>query len=118
MKVFEYLDRISQVHKLVRERRTGTPNEFAGRLGIGRTCLYDLIDELRSRGAPIRYSKSCRTFYYTEPFDVNIKCTFRPLAGAEMQDVTGGIKFFSAFFFPGLREMNFVNKSEAMPRCN
>jgi len=49
---------------------------------------------------------------------VNIKCTFRPLAGAEMQDVTGGMKFFSAFFFPGLREMNFVNKSEAMPRCN
>ena len=55
MKVFEYLDRISMMHKLVSRQVTGTPEEFAGKFGVSRTTLYELIDELRSRGAPIVY---------------------------------------------------------------
>ena len=63
MKVFEYLDRISMMHKLVLRQRTGTPEELARRLGVSRTSLYELIDELRSRGAPIAYSKSTKSFF-------------------------------------------------------
>ena len=37
MKVFEYLDRISMMHKLVSRQRTGTPEEFARKLGVSRT---------------------------------------------------------------------------------
>ena len=48
MKVFEYLDRISLMHKLVSRQKTGTPEEFARQLGVSRTSLYELIDELRN----------------------------------------------------------------------
>lgn len=99
MKVFEYLDRISRMHKLVLSRRTGTPCEFASRLGMSRTSLYEMIDELRSRGAPILYSKSSRTFYYSEPYDVSVTCSFRPLSTAEIKEVSGGVKFFSRVLF-------------------
>jgi predicted DNA-binding transcriptional regulator YafY len=99
MKVFEYLDRISLVHKLVSERSTGTPAEFARRLGIGRTCLYELIDELRSRGAPIVYSKSAKTFYYSEPFDIKIICSFKLLSTSEMENFCGGINLYSRVLF-------------------
>jgi biotin operon repressor len=99
MKLFEYLDRISRMHKLVLNRRTGSPCEFASRLGVSRTSLYEMIDELRSRGAPILYSKSSRTFYYSEPFDVTVNCTFRPLSQSEVKEVSGGAKVFPTILF-------------------
>jgi hypothetical protein len=91
MKVFEYLDRINRMHKLVFYKKTGTPSEFAGLLGVSRTTLYEMIDELRSRGAPIQYSKSQRTFFYDEPFEINISCSLRPLSQKEEKQFAGGI---------------------------
>jgi len=97
--MFEYIDRISIINKLISERRTGTPDEFAGRLGVGRSSLYEIIDELRSRGAPIEYSRRDHTFYYREPFDIRIMCSFRHLTLAEMENFSGGINYFITSFF-------------------
>jgi hypothetical protein len=99
MKVFEYLDRISKVHKLVSRRKTGTPEEFACQLGVSRTTLYELIDELRSRGAPIAYSKSSKTFFYRQPYDITVTCSLRPLTYAEIKENEGGAIFFSRILF-------------------
>ena len=99
MKVFEYLDRISMMHKLVTRQNTGTPEEFACQLGISRTTLYELIDELRSRGAPIAYSKSAKTFFYRQPYDIAVTCSLRPLTYNEIKENSGGIKIFSKILF-------------------
>ncbi|MCU0458361.1 MAG: HTH domain-containing protein [Bacteroidales bacterium] len=100
MKVFEYLDRINKMHKMVTYQQTGTPAEFAGFLGVSRTTLYEMIDELRSRGAPIHYSKSQRTFFYENPFEINVSCSLRPLTSHEEKIITGGT-FKVEFFFSG-----------------
>lgn len=105
MKLFEYLDRISKMHKLVFFRKTGTPSEFADILGVSRTTLYEMIDELRSRGAPIQYSKSLRTFYYKEPYEINISCTLRPLKHTEDIIISGGMKTIQSTFFPDANEI-------------
>ncbi len=99
MKVFEYLDRISTMHKLVSRRKTGTPQEFADQLGVSRTSLYELIDELRSRGAPIVYSKSARTFFYQQPYDIAITCSLKPLTYNEQKENSGGAMFFFKILF-------------------
>jgi biotin operon repressor len=99
MKVFEYLDRISMMHKLVSRQRTGTPEEFARQLGVSRTSLYELIDELRSRGAPIAYSKSAKTFFYRQPYDIAVTCLLRPLTYTEEKENAGGINIFSKILF-------------------
>jgi len=99
MKIFEYLDRIGKMHKLVQRRRTGTPEEFARQLGVSRTSLYELIDELRSRGAPISYSKAAKTYYYTEPFDISVTCSLRPMTYLEEKQVSGGNIFDKILFF-------------------
>jgi len=99
MKVFEYLDRISMMHKLVSRQITGTPEEFARQLGVSRTSLYELIDELRSRGAPIAYSKSAKTFYYRQPYDIAITCSLRPLTYVEEKENSGGTKLFPRILF-------------------
>jgi predicted DNA-binding transcriptional regulator YafY len=99
MKVFEYLDRISMMHKLVLRQKTGTPEEFARQLGVSRTSLYELLDELRSRGAPISYSKSARTFFYRTPYDIAISCTLRPLTYNEEKNSIGGRIISSKILF-------------------
>lgn len=99
MKVFEYLDRISMMHKLVSRQRTGTPEEFASQLGVSRTSLYELIDELRSRGVPIAYNKSTRTFYYRQPYDIMVTCSLRPMTIDEEKENSGGINIFPKILF-------------------
>jgi predicted DNA-binding transcriptional regulator YafY len=99
MKVFEYLDRISMMHKLVMRQKTGTPEEFARQMNISRTTLYELIDELRSRGVPIAYSKSAKTFFYRQPYDIAVTCSLRPLTLNEEKENSGGIKIFSKILF-------------------
>jgi sugar-specific transcriptional regulator TrmB len=99
MKVFEYLDRISKMHKLVMRRKTGTPEEFAHQLGVSRTSLYELLDEMKSRGAPIEYSKSSRTFYYQEPFEISVTCSLRALSYNEEKELYGGYNYFRSVLF-------------------
>ena len=110
MKVFEYLDRISMMHKLVMRQRTGTPEEFARQLGVSRTSLYELIDELRSRGVPIAYSKSAKTFFYRQPYDITVTCSLRPLTYKEEKESSGGINIFPKilFFRTLLSELSMV----------
>ena len=99
MKVFEYLDRISLLHKLVSGERTGTPEELARRIGVSRTTLYELIDELKSRGAPIEYSKSAKSFFYSQPYDIAVTCTLRPLNFIEEKENAGGVEIFFEILF-------------------
>jgi predicted DNA-binding transcriptional regulator YafY len=99
MKVFEYLDRISMMHKLVLRQKTGTPEEFANQLGVSRTSLYEMIDELRSRGVPLAYSKSAKTFFYRQPFDIDVSCSLRPLTFIEEKESTGGMIIFPKILF-------------------
>ncbi len=96
MKAFKQLDRIGRIGQLLEQRRTGTPLELAGRLGVSRTSLYELLDELRSRGAPILYSKSEQTFYLKEPYEISVRCIIRPIKKDEQKDLNGGE------FFPGI----------------
>lgn len=71
---FEKLsERINKAHKLILEEKTGTPEEFAEKLKIGRSQLYNLIDELKEYGAPIKYSKKMNSFYYSKPFELELK---------------------------------------------
>jgi predicted DNA-binding transcriptional regulator YafY len=113
MKVFEYLDRISMMHKLVSRQKTGTPEEFAGQLGVSRTSLYEMIDELKSRGAPITYSKSAKTFFYKQPYDIAVTCSLRPLTYEEEKKNVGGENIFPRilFFRTLLSELSFVTLS-------
>jgi predicted DNA-binding transcriptional regulator YafY len=98
------------MHKLVSRQKTGTPEEFAKQLGVSRTSLYELIDELRSRGVPIAYSKSAKTFFYRQPFDIAVTCSLRPLTCKEEKESSGGLNIFSRilFFRTLLSELSMV----------
>ena len=99
MKLFEFIDRLQTIHKLVEQQKTGTPEEFAERLGIKRSTLYSIIEELKSKDIPITYSRQLRSFYYEHPIIFNIGYSIESLSQKEMEEKNGG---FSVFFIPSI----------------
>ncbi|WP_293309193.1 HTH domain-containing protein [Pedobacter sp. UBA5917] len=93
MKLLEYIDRIKIIHKLIRESRTGTPENLAQRLSISTSRLYVVLDELKLMGAPIEYSRQLQTYYYTQAFEVNIRADFTVLKPQELMAVNAGFYF-------------------------
>jgi predicted DNA-binding transcriptional regulator YafY len=57
---------LEQIDSLLRRRDTGTPNQLAQKLGIGRATWFEWLEQLRADlGLPIAYDTAARTYYYT-----------------------------------------------------
>ena len=57
---------LEQMDYLIRIKGTGHPQQLAERLGISRRSVYNYIEFLKERGAPVAYSRSRTSFYYKE----------------------------------------------------
>jgi predicted DNA-binding transcriptional regulator YafY len=64
MSGLKYITRLERIDQFIRQERTGTAPEFAGRLEISVRQLYNLIEELKDLGLPIEYCRIRRTFFY------------------------------------------------------
>lgn len=64
MNLFNHLNKIEKLHTLIIEKQTGSSIQCANLLGIKRTSLYVLIDELSSLHFPVAYSRKHQSFYY------------------------------------------------------
>lgn len=73
MQIIKLLERIKKVHQLILEEKTGTPQEFADKLHISRSQLYNVLEILKEYNAPIKYSKKTNSFYYTKSFELELK---------------------------------------------
>ncbi|MCL2312498.1 MAG: HTH domain-containing protein [Firmicutes bacterium] len=79
MKVFEQIQQLQRIHQLIAAEQTGSPKEFAQKLGISPSRLYNILDELKSRGIPISYSRSAKKYFYNKDFQLDISCYFQNL---------------------------------------
>lgn len=66
MSLIKYIERISRIDSLIHRKATGTPEEFAERLGIRRSTLFQNLQELRDIGVGIKYSYERQTYFYTD----------------------------------------------------
>jgi biotin operon repressor len=102
MKVFELLDKMRIFNQLVEQGCTGAPDELAKQLGISRSALYAIIDELRARGVEVRYSRANQTFYYKNSVSLEIYFSVKGLKEideSEAKKITGGYKIFPSMLF-------------------
>jgi predicted DNA-binding transcriptional regulator YafY len=60
------LQRLIRLDHLIQYKSTGTPSDCALKIGISERSLYDYLKILKDMGAPIRFSRGRRTYYYTE----------------------------------------------------
>lgn len=68
----KYTERLKRADRLIRQECTGTPKEFANKLNISESHLYGFLDELKTMGLPLTYSKSKLTYLYTHPVTLHI----------------------------------------------
>ena len=68
----KHLSRIRQVHRTIKFKRSGTPEEFADKLGIAVSTLYKLLTDMRAMGAPIYYCHLEQCYAYYEPVDLQV----------------------------------------------
>lgn len=80
-----YLDRIKKINKLIKLQKTGTPAEFARRLNIGKRQLYNILDDLKIMGAPIKYCRKRETFFYQYEFDLQIYYSIKILKNGDIE---------------------------------
>jgi hypothetical protein len=97
MNFFETLENIQRLHTFIQAEKTGTPKQLAIRLGVCRRTLYNLLDDLKSKNASIRYSRKRETFYYSKRFNLKLICTIEILGTEELTRINGG---YSSFLLP------------------
>ncbi|GHS95672.1 hypothetical protein AGMMS50276_12180 [Synergistales bacterium] len=64
MTLFETIDRIDRIHRLIQMEATGNAEEFAERIHLKKRHIYNIIEEFKSRGADIQYNRERLTYYY------------------------------------------------------
>lgn len=73
MAVIKYLERVRRMNSLISMKSTGTPEEFARRMGIRRSTLFQTLQEMRVIGVDIKYSNTCQSYYYADERRIRIK---------------------------------------------
>lgn len=84
------LQRVKRMHEMIRYKRTGTPEQFATKMGISQSMLYYLIKELKDLGAPIVYCKSRQSYRYLHPVSFQIGFIPPSLTQNELYQINGG----------------------------
>lgn len=59
------LNKAVKLHHLILSQNTGTAKELARKIGVSKTELYLLIDELNNLDFGIAYSQKYQTFQYS-----------------------------------------------------
>jgi len=90
MEFIKQIERLQLLNKLVKEQRTGSPEEFAERLGVSRAKLYLMLDELKDEGAEIRFSKRSNSFVYENCNGVSVVFSLKVLASDEIRKISAG----------------------------
>jgi len=60
----QYLNLLQRLDQFIRRKRTGSPPEFARKMGISERSLYEYLKVLKELGAPIRFSRQEHSYYY------------------------------------------------------
>lgn len=95
MKVIEQIERLEYIHQLIKKQQTGTPEEFAKKLHIGKRHLFRILDELRLLGAPIKYDILSKTYVYTQECCIDINIKVDVLDEQRLSSINGGIYYIS-----------------------
>jgi hypothetical protein len=93
IQIGKYMERLKYADSLIRKRATGNPKNFAEKLGISESHLYNILDDLRLLGMPLAYDRYGMSYHYTLPVKLRIDILVEPLMKTESENINGGKKF-------------------------
>ena len=73
MSLVKYIARLQRMDLLIAMRATGSPDEFAFKMNLSRSTLFEMIQEMKGLGVDIRYSSLSSSYYYADERRIIIK---------------------------------------------
>ena len=92
MKTLKQLERLRKVHQLIKQEKTGTPKELAGRLDISERQLYNILEQLKEFNASLIFNRKRNTYYYDYDFDLLVNISVQVLVDDEIKTIYAGKK--------------------------
>ncbi|MBI5540702.1 MAG: HTH domain-containing protein [Bacteroidia bacterium] len=77
MSIISNLDKLKLINSEIKKEQTGSPEDFAKKLCVSRSMLYNYIEEIKTLGAQIKYNRTIKTFYFENNFDITIDIKFQ-----------------------------------------
>lgn len=98
MKTLKQIERLRKMHQLIKIGNTGTPSEFAEKIAISESQLYNLLDDMKLQGFPVIYNKKTKTYEYNSYCEVEIIYSVQLLTQNEKIYIAGGSLLMSSLF--------------------
>jgi Mn-dependent DtxR family transcriptional regulator len=103
MSILKYIDRLKRMDDLIRRKATGTAQEFAEKLGISPSQLFQDLKEMRTLGAPIDYCPKRKSYFYEKEGKLVLDFA------TEGQALKGGQNIFENFTHSSMAgEIHFI----------
>ena len=93
MNFIRQIERMQLLNKLIREQRTGSPEELAERLGVSRRQLYAYLEYMKDFGLDICFSRKVNSFMYGDEKEIKIDLNIQVLKASEARQIQGGWAF-------------------------
>ncbi|MCO6489923.1 MAG: hypothetical protein J5I98_16015 [Phaeodactylibacter sp.] len=90
MSLLEKIDRVERIHQMIQYKRTGNPVQFAKKLGMSESKLYQTLKELKQLGAPIAYCRYRQSYLYLRPVRFRFGFEENALSEREAAGIGGG----------------------------
>ena len=66
MSLSKYIARLQRMDYLIALKATGPPDDFACKLRLSRSTLFETLQEMKNMGVDIRYSNTRASYYYAD----------------------------------------------------
>lgn len=73
MSLSKYIARLQRMDLLIAMKATGPPEEFAYKMNLSRSTLFETLQEMKGMGVDIRYSNIRESYYYGDERRIVIK---------------------------------------------
>ncbi|NQX82390.1 MAG: hypothetical protein HRT66_10400 [Flavobacteriaceae bacterium] len=90
MRNLKEMERLRKLHNLIKSGNTGTPKELAMVLSVCESHIYNILEDLKEKGFPIKYSKSLKSYVYNSECELEIEFSVILMTEKETINIAGG----------------------------
>ena len=92
------LERLHQLHGLIKNENSGTPKQIARKMQISERSIYRLIEKLKDLNAEVCFDRKRNTYYYLSPFELQFSITVKAISNNDIVNLYGGCFFQKKYF--------------------
>mgnify|MGYP001799846995 CR=1 FL=1 len=70
----EKMQRLARMVDLINNKSTGSLDEFASKVNLGKSRLSELIGTVKSTGVQVRYDRARRSYYFEDERKYTLQC--------------------------------------------